>query len=247
MKKLKRLLLIIMIAVVFFGCLNNKSVGFAETEDGCKKSDTETADPLLNNVNVGPYVLDVVLLDGPPWNYHIRIRDSSTDNIIAETRARLTARPLSYYVDEDYFVVIAASEQGETDGLGDPAIMTFLVFDISEKRFMRYGVGNPEIMSFRVIKNKLYVGNHLMESERGSVTVIDLVTGETTRVFTVKAGNESRPIKTWAPAIGLNAQGDVVVQIDEDETKLYRIENDYLVFAEEGSVEEFENPDLPIR
>jgi hypothetical protein len=248
MKKLKIILSIIMITVLFFNCIDdNNSGGLQEITNIDKKPETDTTSLILKNVSAGPYTLNLVLLKDPPWNYKIQIKDFSTDEIVAETRADLGARPLPYYADEDYLVLMAASEEGETDGLGDPAILTFLVFDISSKSFRRYGVTNPEIMSFRIIEDILYAGNHLMESPCGAVTVIDLDTGETTCVYQVKDGDELRPIETWAPMIGLNTEGDVVVQITEDDGRLYKIENDYLVFAEEGSIEEFENPDLPVR
>jgi hypothetical protein len=131
--------------------------------------------------------------------------------------------------------------------LGIPPNRVFLVSAVAEKQFKRFGTMDFEVMSFRVIKDKLYISNHYIESEDGSLTIIDLASEKTSYIYQLKVEEELKPLETWAPFIGINAKGEVVVQLNEDENKLYRIENDYLVFAQAGSIEQFENSNLPLR
>jgi len=248
MKKLKAVLLIIIISALFFNCLkDNKSGGYKETNENNREVDSETTSESLNIVMAGPYTFNMILLNTAPYEYKIKMKDPSSDKIIAETRASLGSRPLPYYSDHEYFVLLVDPNGGETDGLGNIAYRAFLVFDISEKQFKRYGTMEPEVMNFRVIKNTLYVGNHLMESPNGSVTTIDLLTGKTNYIYQLKDGDEFKALETWAPVIALNSDGSIVVQLNEYENKLYRIENDYLIFTQGGSINQLENPNLPIR
>jgi len=131
--------------------------------------------------------------------------------------------------------------------MGNPVYKVFLVFDIAVLQFKRYGIMFPSADYFCGIRNKLYSGSHLEESPDAALTIIDLLSGKTRDIFRLKDGDEFKNIETWAPVVGVTDEGEVVVRLVEYDNKLYRIENGYLVFHQNGIITPPPNPLLPLQ
>jgi hypothetical protein len=196
---------------------------------------------------IGPPRLSLELCGTEPFLYDVGITDPGSGNVITRTQARIGSSPLPYYSDGNYIVLPVDANEGETDALGNMAYKAFLVYDIKAGSFRRYGAVYPSPFYFCVIHNTLYVGNHLEESPDGSLTIIDLPSGKTAYVYQLKDGDEVSSIETWAPVIGVNEEGEVVVRLSEYDEKLYRIENGYLVFHQNGIITPPPNPLLPLQ
>lgn len=236
-----KIILVLLISVLSLNCAgDNKSDMTRPAPDHSRNVDEP-------QIGIGPYLLNPVLSAEAPFMYDIRIIDPASGKIMEHTQASIGASAVHYFSDADYFVLPVDPNQGEVDGSGNPVYKVFLVFDIAVLQFKRYGIMFPSADYFCVIRNKLYIGSHLEESPDAALTIIDLLSGKIRYIFRLKDGDEFKNIETWAPVVGVTDEGEVVVRLVEYDEKLYRIENGYLVFHQNGIITPPPNPLLPLQ
>ncbi len=181
----------------------------------------------------------------PDWHYLLTI--SNKQGILLTNTLKLSRRPVSYFLDDRYLVLLSDGEPGETDPNGYYAPTAFVVYDIRTQSLRRYPENGYEVGNFKVIDAKIYAGIHLTESPNGQLIVIDLASGETGYVSTIIKQNQTNRIEAWAPQAGLNEQGKIVVMLSEgDAEKIYTIQSNVLRAAPVSGFKWYVNPQLQL-
>lgn len=198
-------------------------------------------------MKAGDYLIELVLQNETPYYYDIFLSPDHGDNWY-ESSASIGTRPVLYYADEEYFILLADSESGQMDSRGFYANNVYVVFDTAQKKFKQIPIRDYQPITFRVIDNVLYGGNHFEESPNGSITIVDIQTGEIQYIYHILKGEETIGIEAWAPQVQKSETGELLVWLSEYNQQSYRIEGELLIPGEILPPESFyENPTLPIR
>ncbi len=198
-------------------------------------------------MRVGDYLLELVLSTEAPYFYKLYISADQGQSWY-EDSASITTRPVPYYADEDYFILLIEAQPEDLDSFGYQANKSYLVFQKSDNTIKHLHTRDYEIMSFRVFDGILYSGIHITESPNGSISTMDMETGEITYIYQILPGEEKIRIDAWAPQAQQQDTGEILVWIDEYNQQSYHIAGDLLVPGETMSPEPFyRNPELPLR
>jgi hypothetical protein len=248
--------------LLFTGCLNDESDD-AKTENGAStmstdpvgqdmtvETDNETSpveEPSWGMILENGYLLELRLTQEEPYYYEVNI--SGDDGESWQTgKARIFSRPVPYYADEDYFILRVREEPEDFDSFGNHGNRSFLLYEKNKKRFRRLVTRDYDIQSFRVFDGKLYCGVHQDEGPYGSISIIDITTGEVQYITDIDEGGDLSTIEAWAPQVQPIADGELRVWLNEYDRQSYTIEGDVLNPSEILFSQPFYcNPEIPLR